>query len=105
MKYPPLRKKKHPWRWFRTDIELLSGYDSLSSFVGTVTEPIQPSSLGESSMVFNSKNGKQNMVAVLSGTTNPKTLLMLESVGFESIPRMERVPSRQALRSRVVNTI
>ena len=69
------------------DIELLSGYDSLSSFVGTVTEPVQSSSLGESSMVFNSKNGKQNMVAVfVMNDKSQDANNVLESVGFESIP-------------------
>ena len=69
------------------DIELLSGYDSLSSFVGTVTEPVQSSSLGESSMVFNSKNGKQNMVAVfVRNDKSQDANNVLESVGFESIP-------------------
>lgn len=69
------------------DVELLSGYDSLSSFVGTVTEPVQSSSLGESSMVFNSKNGKQNMVAVfVRNDKSQDANNVLESVGFESIP-------------------
>ena len=69
------------------DIELLSGYDSLSSFVGTVTDAPQLSNLEGSSMVFNSKSGRHNLVAVFTKNDNSAEVSKaLESVGFESIP-------------------
>ena len=80
------------------DIELLSGYDSLSSFVGTVTDPSQLSNLGDSSMIFNSKEGKHNLVAVFTQNDNsPAVSKALESAGFESIsiPSGEGSPSER----------
>ena len=69
------------------DIELLSGYDSLASFVGTVTDTPQFSNLEEPPMVFNSKSGKNNLVAVFTrNDSSAEVSKALESAGFETIP-------------------
>ena len=52
------------------DLELLTGYDSIESFVGIVTEPLQVEANGNTSMIFQSKSGKVNVVAVFTKTEN-----------------------------------
>lgn len=78
------------------DLELLTGYDSIESFVGIVTEPLQVESLGNSSVIFNSKNGKVNVVAVFTKIGNARQVNeKLEKVGFQPInlPPAEGAPS------------
>ena len=93
------------------DIELLSGYDSLASFVGTVTDSPQFSNLEESPMVFNSKSGKHNLVAVFAkNDSSVEVSKSLESAGFESIPLpsgegspTERLSEAMKLKNDLVN--
>ena len=68
------------------DLELLVGYDSIESFVGIVTEPIHDESLGNSSVVFNSKIGNINVVAVFTKIEDSRRVNeKLERAGFQPI--------------------
>ncbi len=78
------------------DLELLTGYDSIESFVGIVTEPLRDESLGNSSVVFNSRTGKVNVVAVFTRKENARQVNeKLERTGFQPInlPQGEGAPS------------
>ena len=78
------------------DLELLTGYDSIESFVGIVTEPLQVEANGNTSMIFQSKSGKVNVVAVFTKTENARQVNeKLEKTGFQPInlPQKEGAPS------------
>jgi len=73
------------------DIELLGGYDSVSSFVGTVTDTdAAAAAVGQGGILFQAKKGNQNVVAAfVRSEESQSTASSLESAGFESLPLPE----------------
>ncbi|MEC7744504.1 MAG: V-type ATPase 116kDa subunit family protein [Candidatus Thermoplasmatota archaeon] len=68
------------------DIELLGGYESISSFVGTVSDAAAASEAAGSGLFFQARNGNQAIVAVFCRSEDSATVSSyLESAGFESI--------------------
>jgi len=69
------------------DIELLGGYESISSFVGTVTDAVAAASaVGQGGILFQAKKGNQNIVAAFVRSEDAQsTASSLESAGFESL--------------------
>ena len=69
------------------DIELLGGYDSISSFVGTVTDTaIAAAAVDQGGILFQAKKGNQNIVAAfVRSEESQSTASSLESAGFESL--------------------
>ncbi|MBP50531.1 MAG: hypothetical protein CMA68_00390 [Euryarchaeota archaeon] len=69
------------------DIELLGGYDSVSSFVGTVTDTdAAAAAVGQGGILFQAKKGNQNIVAAfVRSEESQSTASSLESAGFESL--------------------
>ena len=73
------------------DIELLGGYDSVSSFVGTVIDAdAAAAAVGQGGILFQAKKGNQNVVAAfVRSEESQSTASSLESAGFESLPLPE----------------
>ena len=87
------------------DLELLSGYESLQSFIGTVTESPREEYFGNSSVVINSKTGKVNVTAVFCKKEDAQlTNQKLEKAGFQpiNIPSGDGSPSHRLVEIRAV---